>query len=56
MEQNVAVWQKVYVVVTGVPFLRTRCFVRPDDFAIGVGDCDNVLAIRRTDQDQPFGL
>ena len=39
-----------------VAALRPGGFVRPNDFALGVSDGENVFAIRRANQHEAFGL
>ena len=52
VEENVAVCEKVNVVVTGVPALRSRGVVSPKDFTHRIADRENVFSIGGAYQDQ----
>jgi hypothetical protein len=56
MKQDIAIFQKLNVVMPGVTGLRATSLVRPEDLPIGVADCDDVLAVRSAGENQSLGI
>ena len=54
--EDVAIGQQMHVVMARVSPLRPAGLVRPQHVALGVGDGQNVLAVRGADQNEPLGL